>query len=246
MLSSEVVRAQLGRAMFGADGPLAAANLLCHACVDLLDVDGASISLVHDGASQGTFGSSDPTSRRLDEFQFTYGEGPCLDAVRVRKPILVADLAAVTEQRWPAFVEAVLGEGVGAVFALPVVVASAHIGALDLYNRSTGGLTSAALAGALYAAELAAVPLLDLMNATVDWDKTHAGESWDHLESLERVEVYQATGMIMAQLDVDPAQALARLRAHAYAHAMTASEVAWAVVQRRLVLEVDQMPEVGS
>jgi hypothetical protein len=59
------------------------------------------------------------------------------------------------------------------------------------------------------------------------------------LSSLERVEVYQATGMIIARLDVGRAEALVRLRAHAFAHGLTASEVAWAIVRRELVLEAD-------
>jgi hypothetical protein len=92
----------------------------------------------------------------------------------------------------------------------------------------------------LWAAELAALPLLDLMTADIDW--TAAGESedgWEQLTSLQRVEVYQATGMIIAELDVDPAEALIRLRAYAYARGLTASEVAWAMVERRIVLDGD-------
>jgi hypothetical protein len=244
MFHPDALHAHFADAIAGARSPLDAANRLCHACVELLEVDGASISLMHEGTSRGTFGSSSPTSRRLDEFQFTYGEGPCLDAVRDGGPVLVADLADPTEQRWPAFREAVLGTGVCAVFALPVAVAFAHIGALDLYNTRAGALTDQALSGALYAAELAALPLLDLMTARVDWEGIGQGESaWEQLASLERVEVYQATGMIMAALNTTPAEALARLRGHAYAHGQTASEVAWAIVERRLSLVADGSAE---
>jgi hypothetical protein len=45
--------------------------------------------------------------------------------------------------------------------------------------------------------------------------------------------------MIIAQLDVDAAEALARLRGYAFAQGLTASEAAWAIVQRRVVLEAD-------
>jgi hypothetical protein len=138
----------------------------------------------------------------------------------------------------------VLGTGVCAVFALPVAVAFAHIGALDLYNKRIGGLTDQALSGALYAAELAALPLLDLMTAHVDWDSIAQGDNgWEQLASLERVEVYQATGMIMAALKASPAEALARLRGHAYANGLTASDVAWAIVERRLSLVADERSE---
>lgn len=226
--------------MAGAGSALAAADGLCRACVELLEVDGASVSLVHAGAPQGTFGSSGEMSRRLDALQFTFGEGPCLDAVRGRSPVLVADLAAPDERRWPAFRGAVLESGVNAVFALPVVIATSPIGALDLFCHRSGSLTERSMSGALLAAELAALPLLDLMGTDVDWDGAGQSEDgWAQVASLDRVEIYQATGMIMAALDVSPADALVRLRAHAFAYGMTASEAAWAVVERRLSLDSD-------
>jgi hypothetical protein len=49
--------------------------------------------------------------------------------------------------------------------------------------------------------------------------------------------VYQAVGMVVAQLRVSPFEALARLRAHAFAEGRTLDEVAMAVVERRLLLE---------
>lgn len=226
--------------MVGAVTPLEAANRLCLACVEFLDVDGAAVSLIHDGASRGTFGSSGRMSRSLDELQFTFGEGPCLAAVEAGAPVLVEDLNSVREVRWPAFRGAALAAGVGAVFAFPVTIASTHVGALDLFNRSPGPLPSRGLAGAIHAAKLATVPLLKLMTADVDWGNVGQGEEdWDQLGSLERVEVYQATGMVLAALDVTPDVALARLRAHAFAHSMTASEVAWAIIERRLTLRAD-------
>lgn len=62
------LREALGAALAGADTPLAAADRLCQACLDLLDVDGASVSLIRAGKSQGTVGSSGELSRTLDEF----------------------------------------------------------------------------------------------------------------------------------------------------------------------------------
>ncbi len=101
-------------------------------------------------------------------------------------------------------------------------------------------MSSEELTGGLMAAELAAVPLLDLMTADVDWEGAgQGGDGWEQLASLERVEVYQATGMIMGATGIGPAEALVRLRARAYTRGETASELAWAVVERRLVLDVD-------
>jgi GAF domain len=236
----ERLRAGLGAALEGADPGLSTADRLCQACVELLEVDGAAISVTHEGSTRGTFGSSGELSRRLDEYQFTFGEGPCLDSVRTARPVLVADLGDRGEQRWPAYAGAVLESGVRAVYALPVTIAAAQVGALDLFRSKPGPLTEAGLVGGLMAAELAAVPLLDLMTGDIDWAAlAEGGDGWSQLASLERVEVYQATGMLMGQLGVGPADALIRLRGHAFATGATASEVAWNVVERRLALEPD-------
>lgn len=243
MFSSERLRAGFSVAMEGARPGLASADRLCRACVDLLEVDGAAISLMHAGATRGTFGSSGELSRRLDEFQFTFGEGPCLDSVANGIPVIVQDFHDPAEVRWPAFAGAVRGTGVRAVYALPVAVNTVVVGALDLFRTRPGELSGAPLTGALLAARLAVVPLLDLMSADVDWPAVAAGEAWSQLESLERVEVYQATGMLMGQLGTGPTEALVRLRAHAYTHGLTSSEVAWAIVDRRLRLGPDRPPQ---
>ncbi len=162
---ADQLRVELSGAMSGASDALTAANQLCEACVALLPVDGAAISLVHDARSRGTFGSSGALSRRLDEWQFTLGEGPCLDSVRDGAPVLAADLSDPAEMRWPAFAAAALDTGVRGVCAMPVAIASVWVGALDFFTHDGSPLTRRALTGGLLAAELAAIPLLDLMTA---------------------------------------------------------------------------------
>ena len=246
-MDKQQLRDALGDSMTGASTPLVAADRLCDACVELLEVDGASISYMNDGTLQGTFGSSGQLSRTLDELQFTYGEGPCLEAVAQRRPVLAPDLDDPAEDRWPALTQAVLGHGIHAVFALPVTVASTPVGALDLYRRSSGPLDDVALTGGVWAAGLAALPLLDLMASERDWRGAADGQgSWEQLASLERVEVYQATGMIVAALQVSAADALVRLRAHAISRDMTASAVAYQILDRRLVLQADDWHDTGD
>jgi hypothetical protein len=159
----------------------------------------------------------------------------------------VSDLGAQTERRWPAFTSAVLGAGIRAVFALPVGIASNPVGALDLFKRRTGPLSPDALTGGLLAAELAAIPLLDIMGSTRRLEEhAEAEHGWDQLASLERVEVYQATGMLVSALDVSADEALVRLRALAYARGMTASEVAWEILERRLDPREDDVRGPGD
>jgi hypothetical protein len=234
------MRADLGAAVADASDPRAAADRLCGACVRLLDVDGASISIIDGVQMRGTFGSSGALSRTLDELQFTFGEGPCLDAVASGRPVLVDDLDDAAEQRWPALTGAFLEQGVRAVYALPIAISSAWIGALDLYRHSSGPLSEPALSGGKWAARLAARPLLDLMTADVDWKDAGERETgWDQLASLDRVEVYQATGVLIAALDVTPTEALVRLRAYAIGHSMPVSQVAYALLDKRLRATTD-------
>jgi hypothetical protein len=217
-----------------------AADRLCEACVMLFDIDAAAISLVFEGAASGTLGSSGASARIYDELQFTLGEGPCLDAVASRAPILVSDLANQDDNRWPVYGPAMLDLKVRGIFAVPVLLAGEHVGALDLFRARPGVLGSEEIAGADLAAALASIPLLDLMGADL-----HAAvndpnsDAWAELSALSRAEVSQATGMLVAQLDVEPAAALVRLRAHAYATGRSATDVARDILDRRLRLEAD-------
>jgi AmiR/NasT family two-component response regulator len=75
----------------------------------------------------------------------------------------------------------------------------------------------------------------DLQAAVADPDS----DSWAELNTLSRAEVSQATGMLVAQLEVEPAEALVRLRAHAFATGRSATDVARDILDRRLRLQAD-------
>lgn len=240
MRGVEAVHGQLAAAMAGAGRGRAAADRLCAACVELLDVDGAALSIMYDGVVSRSFAASSPLSRELDELQFVLGEGPCTEAIRTSAPALKADLNDSGDVRWPGFTDEALRRGVQAVFALPVSVAAAPIGALDMYRHTPGELELATLAGALVAADLAALPLLDVMGLDLDAAvNDESSSAWKELSALTRIEVYQAAGMVIGQLGLSPAEALVRIRGYAYVHDMTASEVAYNIVERRLRLPDD-------
>jgi hypothetical protein len=215
-----------------------AADRLCVACVEMLDIDAAAISLVFEGANTGTFGASDPTARVYGEVQFTLGEGPCLDSVTMRRAIAATELAA--EPRWPAYTPNMLAHGICSVYALPVVVGGQYVGALDIFRKRPGRLSAAEMSGVLMAAELAQMPLLDLLDADLQSGCTNPdSDMWTELGVLTRSEVNQATGMLVAQLGISPVEALVRLRAHAYATGGSASDTARDILDRRVRLELD-------
>jgi hypothetical protein len=218
-----------------------AANRLCEACVALFGVDAAAISLVFDGAHAATLGASGPTARVLDELQFTLGEGPGLDAVTRSAAVLVTDLAqAGGATKWPTYRRAVHVRGIGFVYAIPIAIVGHYIGALTLFRAHPGMLTAQQLAGARVAAELAEMPILDLAKADLQAAVADPdSNSWSELSALTRTEVNQATGMLVGHLNVEPAVALARLRAHAYAADRTPTDVARDILARRLRLQAN-------
>lgn len=134
----------------GDDRGSEAADRLCEACVRWYGADAAAISLVFDGVNVGTLGASGPVARTIEELQFTLGEGPCLDSVAGRTPVLVVDLASPDHRRWPAYSPAVLAHDIRGVFAMPVLVAGQYLGALDLFRVAPGTLSGAHLADLIF------------------------------------------------------------------------------------------------
>jgi hypothetical protein len=233
------IQEQLLAAVGGLRG-VDAADRLCKACVSLFDIDAAAISIVFDGTNSGTLGSSSAPARVYDELQFTLGEGPCLQSVAHRAPVLVADLADPDDLRWPIYGPAMLSHKIRGVFAMPVLVAGEYVGALDFFRAQPGVLKGEHFAGAVVAAELAELPVLDLMDDDLLAAVNDPGSNaWTELHVLSRAEVSQATGMLVAQLGIEPAEALVRLRAHAYATGRSSTDVARDILERRLRLEAD-------
>ena len=83
-----VTQMLLGVARDGADDR-ALARTICRACVDGLDVDGASISVLTATDARETLSATDDTAVLLEELQFTLNEGPCLEALpELYEPVL--------------------------------------------------------------------------------------------------------------------------------------------------------------
>jgi hypothetical protein len=239
--SADPIREGLNAALTGVQRGRAVADRLCGCCVELLGVDDAALSVMDSGVLSRAFGASSSLATELGELQFMLGEGPCLSVVDSARPVLVADLSDAGGDRWPAFAAAALQLGVHAVFALPVTAAGVPAGALQLYRHCPGGLDVEMLTGGLLAAELAALPVLDLMGMDMNAATTDSSSAaWSELRDLCRVEVYQAAGMLIGQLKVSPVVGLVRLRGYAFAHGMSATEVAWDIIERRLRLDNDE------
>jgi hypothetical protein len=212
------------------------ASRICHACVAGLDVDGAAISLLTTSPSRHTLAVTDETAGLLEDLQFTLNEGACMEAATTGRPVLVADIEeSVQVARWPIFAAAVAQRTAArALFALPLQWGVVNLGVLDLYRATPGALVDAQLWDALSAADTAALMLLGLRTDPGDG----AGGWLDHAVG-HRAEIHQATGMVLMQLGVSAAEALARMRGHAFVHDRLLIDVARDVVARRLVFTED-------
>ena len=200
--------------------------------VDLLDVDGAGISLIDGREHRGSLASSDGEFARVDDLQFELGEGPGIDAARTSSPVLEPDLRRCIIQ-WPGFAPAAIALGVLAHFSFPLQVGAAKVGVLSLHRRAPGDLSDEHAADALTLARIAVNVVLDTQTplSASDLDD-RLGAIADHRSS-----IHQATGMIAAQLETDVANALVRLRSHAWAHDLSIDAVAQAVIRRELRFE---------
>jgi hypothetical protein len=208
---------------------------LCLAAARALPASGVAVSLMTDTGSFATAAASDATSALLEEVQFTLGEGPCLDVYATGRVVLAPDLAEAGPTRWPGFVPAAQGQGVRAVFAFPLQVGAARLGALAVFRNQPGGLSRSALTQAVAFAEIATMTVLDGQEGAAA-GRVPAGLD-DAQES--QLHVHQAQGMVMVQLEISLAEALVRLRAYAYAHDRRLGDVARDVIDRRLTLTRD-------
>jgi hypothetical protein len=214
-------------------GTAGALRRLCSAAVRSLPAWGAGVSLMSEDGVRGVAAAAEVKSERVDELQFTLGEGPCIDALRSRRPVLEPDMALGGSARWPAYGPAACQEGVGAAFAFPLQVGAARLGVLDVYRCEPGTLSPPELSLALTFADVATTMLLDGQEQA---PPGAAAEGLD--EAFEyRFELYQAQGMVMVQLAVSLVEALVLLRAYAFSHDRDLADVARDVVTGGLRLD---------
>ncbi len=200
---------------------LALVPRMCRAAARALTLSGCAVHLVgRDGAS-GVAGSSDDRSSRIADLAFTTGDGPGLDAYRLRRPVLVADLSRAAA-RGPGFADAAADVGVGAVYCFPLQVGGVSLGVLDLYGDEPRVLSPDELSLALAFSHLAVLMVLGDpgIDADGEWEP-----ALDH-----RAEIHQAQGMVMVDLGVDLAEALLRMRAHAFQGGLPLIQVARAII----------------
>jgi hypothetical protein len=192
-----------------------------------IEVDAAAITVRTAARAQDVLAATDNWALRLEELQYTVGDGPGVQAYRTGGPVLISDLL-VGESRWPGFADVVAEVGAAAAFAFPLQAGGIRLGTLALYRRRPGALGPDELADAAILADLATTALLTDI----------AAQSPDAEPAVGRYDdVNIATGMLAVQLKVSVEDAFLRLRAHAFSRRRPLLDVARDVLERRLRLD---------
>ncbi|MFF7192211.1 GAF and ANTAR domain-containing protein [Streptomyces sp. NPDC008079] len=229
-----------------------------------LEVDGVAVSLGNEPGRTEVLWCSDDVSRGFEDLQLTLGQGPGPDCMVGGTTVRVPDLARVRHDRWPELVMEAPGLAARAVFCFPLRMGGIGLGVLTAVRRAPGPLTSGQSAdAAILAAALTRYFLEGAGRARQEADRVRPqdpvnpqnpvnrrgpmnpqdpADPPDPLPFLHHAVVHQATGMVSVQLAVSLADALLRLRAHAYGSGRTVTDVSHDVVARRLRLAPDAEP----
>jgi len=207
--------------------------VLAQACVTVLSVSGAGVSLT-DGRLRVPLGASDAVSARAEALQTTLGEGPCLEATATSDPI-IADEASMAA-RWPIFSAELLAvTPFRSVASLPLRSSELlRFGALDLYSTDLDPLLGQSL-------DEVSSSIADPIAAILFDGPSTAGPSGAMVSSwttqpvvTRRMQVWTAVGMLIAHSGLNNADALAALRAYAYGRSASLDDVAEDITRKRL------------
>jgi hypothetical protein len=207
--------------------------LLAQACVKVLRVTGAGISITEAGL-RVPLGASDAMAAQAEALQTTLGEGPCLDATATSEP-LVADDTSMAE-RWPMFHRELLTQTpFRSVASIPLNSSQPRrFGALDLYATDADALQRLNL-------REVSVNVADPMAAVLfDTPTTIAHEGtvlprWMLRPAVaQRMNVWVAVGILIAHAGLTNADALAALRGYAYGHSASLDDIADDLITHRL------------
>ena len=160
----------------------------------------ATITLAGDHRLTTPAGSSE-LAIHIDELQAEVGQGPCLDAMREHRVLVVDDLQS--DARWPLFSAAAARLGVRSVMGFRLYVGEQTLGALNLYSSQPAafhGDDTARQTASIFASH-AAIALF-------------TAQSQASLETAlqTRDVIGQAKGILMARHGLTADQAFERLR----------------------------------
>ncbi|MBY5161395.1 GAF and ANTAR domain-containing protein [Salsipaludibacter albus] len=174
--------------------------------VEVLGVDGAGVSVAQDGQDLSFVAATDARVATVEAQQEAGAEGPCHQAYRTGRAVVVCDLA--DETRWPDYCTTALDQGCRAVAGLPMPTHVRRIGALNLYQHHRHDWTHDELATGQLLANMASGYILNHHELTKT--RTVVDQLQEALDS--RIIIEQAKGIVAARRCITTSEAFQRLR----------------------------------
>ncbi|MEU7485407.1 GAF domain-containing protein [Streptomyces sp. NPDC042319] len=200
--SSARLQEKFARRLMARSGPQDTRPLFMSVVADACGTDSAALTLVGSDQSQLAVAASDEGSRAAQDLEYVLGEGPGTDAAADRRRISAAGRSL--ERFWPLYGPAVTALGFGEVIAVPLKTPGGCLGSLAVFDPRPGTATTTVVADITEA-------LVRSMLLGPDADPEFYGGT-DHRDA-----VHQAAGMVSVQERCPVKDALALIKARAYA-----------------------------
>lgn len=206
-------------------------QVVAAACTVLPGADMVSVTLQTEEGQYSTPVATDQTGIKLDELQYTLGEGPCVEATRVAGTGMVDDSDLGISQLWPQWGPSAADMGIHSVLAFGLFPTSdpPRSGALNLYSYSRNGLDGIDRDVAMLLAAHATSALATTRAVTAA--ELEAAQLREALRS--RDVIGQAKGILMQRRDIDADEAFEILRQASQRLNIKLVRLAHTVVTRR-------------
>lgn len=197
--------------------------LLCTAFVRTGRVDGVGASVLAGPTERYQLAATDPTFHAAAELQFSYWEGAGPEVVQTCTPVVVDDVWAEFA-RWPLTTPRAAALPMRTLAVFPLVAHGTVFGLFSAYRSTPHPFTHHDLADLSVIRDAVAVVALSRFDAT-------------QVARLPHSPVTAAVGMLMERFGLDPPDAVALLRAHAYTTESTVPVLAARLVDGTLAAD---------
>jgi GAF domain-containing protein len=152
-----------------------------------------------------TVAGSSPRAVVLDRIEQSLGNGPCIEALRTKDMVLLADVD--TDHRWPEYQRQLAANGCRSTLGVPLEIGQDAAAALNFFAADTGVYTEATIAEAAGFADLAGRALrLAVRIGTAQSRAEDMQAAMEHRTSIDL-----ACGVVMAQNRCSQEEAMAIL-----------------------------------
>ena len=170
--------------------------------------------------------ASNEAGRVLEMVQLEAGEGPCVDCVRDKVPVVIPDLGP-TAGRWPQFTPRAIEAGFRSVHAFPMRLREQVLGALNLFSSTTMEFEPGEVRVVQSLADVATIGILQERSIA------RAEAVTEQLQGAlnSRIVIEQAKGALARIEGITVDQAFVRLRERARSSRQRLVDVAAAVLE---------------